>query len=156
MDMHELITLERVALDSQVASKKRALEGLSRLLATGSPALSAVEVFDGLVGRERLGSTGLGHGVALPHTRSARIKQAVGAFLRLEKGVDFDSLDRTPVDLLFGLLVPDDAPEQHLQTLARLAEMFRDPALCDALRAAVETPALYALLNDWKPGAETG
>jgi PTS system nitrogen regulatory IIA component len=112
-------------------------------------------VFDGLVGRERLGSTGLGHGVALPHTRSARIKQAVGAFLHLEKGVDFDSLDRTPVDLLFGLLVPDDAPERHLQTLARLAEMFRDPALCEALRAAAAPPALYELLNDWKPGAET-
>ena len=152
MDLRELVTAERVSLARDVASKKRALERLSGLLATGPDGLNAVEIFDGLFGRERLGSTGLGHGVALPHTRSKRIHEAVGAILRLQVGVDFDSLDRQPVDLLFGLLVPDHAPERHLQTLAQLAEMFRDPKLCAALRAAETPDALFELLVDWTPG----
>jgi PTS system nitrogen regulatory IIA component len=151
----DLIAPDRVALDSDVASKKRALERISALLAAGSAQLSAVEVFDGLVSRERLGSTGLGHGVGLPHTRSARIQHPVGAFLRLGKGVDFDSLDRAPVDLMFGLLVPENAPEPHLQILARLAEMFRDPTFCQALRGSESPELLYAVLSDWTPATET-
>lgn len=152
MDLRELVTIRRVALAGDVASKKRALERLSGLLATGSDGLNAVEIFDGLVGRERLGSTGLGQGVALPHTRSKRIQQGVGAVLRLEVGVDFDSVDHEPVDLLFGLLVPDHAPERYLQTLAQLAEMFRDSQLRTALRAAESPDSLFELLADWTPG----
>ena len=108
-------------------------------------------VFDSLIGRERLGSTGLGHGVALPHGRVNQAEHAIGAFLKLDKGVDFDALDRQPVDLIFGLLVPDHYTDEHLKILAHLAEMFSDLTFCQRLRQADHDAALYQLFHTWKP-----
>ena len=151
MDIIDLITPGRIVCNCPVASKKRVIEVLSELLATGQADLNARPIFDSLIGRERLGSTGLGHGVALPHGRFSQTQIAIGAFIKLEKGVDFDAIDRQPVDLVFGLLVPDHYTDEHLKILARLAEMFSDPAFCRQLRDADSDPTLFERLRDWQP-----
>ena len=148
MDITNLITPERIVCDSEVASKKRVIEVLSELLATGQPDLVARPIFDSLIGRERLGSTGLGHGVALPHGRFNQSQRAVGAFVKLKKGVDFDAIDRQPVDLVFGLLVPDHYTDEHLKILAYLAEMFSDRAFCQQLRETGSDRVLFEQLRD--------
>ncbi|MFZ1492775.1 MAG: PTS sugar transporter subunit IIA [Candidatus Competibacter denitrificans] len=151
MDITELITRERILCDGEVTSKKRVIETLSELLATGEPGLAARPIFDSLIGRERLGSTGLGHGVALPHGRLSQSQRAVGAFIKLKKGVDFDAIDRQPVDLIFGLLVPDHYTDEHLRILAYLAEMFSDQAFSQRLRESDSDQVLFDLLSGWKP-----
>lgn len=153
MDITDLITRERIICNSEVVSKKRVIEVLSELLATGQDDLTARPIFDSLIGRERLGSTGLGHGVALPHGRFNRSRQAVGAFIKIAKGVDFDAIDRQPVDLVFGLLVPDHYTDEHLKILAYLAEMFSDQAFCRELRTSDSDQALFEQLRDWRPAA---
>ena len=153
MDIIDLIAPGRIVCNSPVASKKRVIEVLSELLATGQADLNPRPIFDSLIGRERLGSTGLGHGVALPHGRFSQTQTAIGAFIKLEKGVDFDAIDRQPVDLVFGLLVPDHYTDEHLKILQLLAEMFSDQTLCQRLRAADSDPALFAQLRDWRPVA---
>lgn len=151
MNITDLITRERIVCDSEVASKKRVIEVLSELLATGQADLTARPIFDSLIGRERLGSTGLGHGVALPHGRFNRSQQAIGAFVKLKKGVDFDAIDRQPVDLVFGLLVPDHYTDEHLKILAYLAEMFSDRVFCRQLRETDSDQMLFERLKDWQP-----
>jgi PTS system nitrogen regulatory IIA component len=153
MDMTDLITRERIVCDSEVTSKKRVIEVVSELLATGQADLGARPIFDSLIGRERLGSTGLGHGVALPHGRFNQSQQAIGAFVKLKQGVDFDAIDRQPVDLVFGLLVPDHYTDEHLKILAYLAEMFSDRAFCQQLRETSSDQALFEQLRDWRPVA---
>lgn len=151
MDITELIASDRIVCDCEVTSKKRVIETLSELLAKGEANCSARPIFDSLIGRERLGSTGLGHGVALPHGRFSQSQFAVGAFIKLKKGVDFDAIDRQPVDLVFGLLVPDHYTDEHLKILAHLAEMFSDRVFCQRLREADSAQSLFQLLRDWKP-----
>ena len=153
MDITDLITRERIVCDSEVTSKKRVIEALSELLATGQAELTARPIFDSLIGRERLGSTGLGHGVALPHGRFSQSQHAIGAFIKLRQGVDFDAIDRRPVDLVFGLLVPDHYTDEHLKILAYLAEMFSDRAFCQQLRESVSDQDLFERLRDWRPAA---
>ncbi|MBE2294276.1 MAG: PTS sugar transporter subunit IIA [Phycisphaerales bacterium] len=155
MDITDLLSSERIVCDSDVTSKKRVIEVLSELLATGQPDLTVRPIFDSLIGRERLGSTGLGHGVALPHGRFQQSQQALGAFIKLKKGVDFDAIDQGPVDLVFGLLVPDHYTDEHLKILAYLAEMFSDQAFCQQLREADSDQKLFTLLRDWKPATMT-
>ena len=155
MDITDLITRERIVCNSEVTSKKRLIETLSELLATGQADLTARPIFDSLIGRERLGSTGLGHGVALPHGRFSQSQQALGAFVKLRQGVDFDAIDRQPVDLVFGLLVPDHYTDEHLKILAYLAEMFSDRAFCQQLRETDSDQALFERLRDWRPAAMT-
>jgi len=137
---------DRVSLDNQAASKKKALEEAAVLLARGLEEPASDAIFERLLERERLGSTGLAHGVALPHARIEGIQQTRGALLRLHTAVDFDSLDGQPVDILFALLVPAEATSEHLQLLATLARIFSQPNNCAAIRAG-ETPAeVLALL----------
>lgn len=150
MQLADLLTDDRVACVADVASKKRALEHLSSLIARGHSSLTSNEVFDSLLSRERLGSTGLGHGVALPHGRVSNLDRTIGAFIRLDKGVDFDAVDGEPVDLLFALLVPEQSTEEHLEFLARLAEMFSTPELREQLRRQTAPEALYDILRSWK------
>ncbi|ROR29756.1 PTS IIA-like nitrogen regulatory protein PtsN [Inmirania thermothiophila] len=154
MRIADLLSPDRVAWGVEAASKKRALETLSHLLADAGGELDPVRIFETLLGRERLGSTGLGHGVALPHGRLGH-GAAVGALLTLRQGVDFDALDEQPVDLLFGLVVPEEATEEHLQILAELARMFSDEAFCARLREAGSSEALLRLVQGW-PEAATG
>jgi PTS system nitrogen regulatory IIA component len=143
----DLITEERIRSRAEVTSKKRLLESLAVLLAPASDGLAPAEIFDRLNERERLGSTGLGSGVALPHARLGGIESAIGAFVQLRAGVDFDAPDDRPVDLAFALLVPQEANDVHLGLLAGLASRFSDPELRRALRDAGRASDLLGLLR---------
>jgi len=144
----DLITESRVLSRCEAASKKRLLETLAELLADGDSMLSSTAVFDRLLERERLGSTGLGQGIALPHARVRGIRSPIGAFVQLQGPVAFDAIDDRPVDLAFGLLVPDATDEQHLQLLATLAAAFDDAAVREALRAAEGSTQLLTVFRD--------
>lgn len=143
-----LIVANRIGKGLELSSKKRLLEMFGTLLASADPALSQKVVFERLLERERLGSTGLGHGVALPHARMKEITDAVGAFVQLQEGIAFDAIDGEPIDLAFALLVPESANETHLQLLSRLASMFGDPQLRWDLRRATSTEQILVLLED--------
>lgn len=134
MQISEILEAERIVCQLDSTSKKSALESMSKLLATHSESESATSIFDALIQREKLGSTGLGHGVAIPHGRVDSLDKTVGAFIQLADGVDFDSPDKQSVDLIFGLLVPRDTTEEHLQLLSRLAELFSESSVLDELR----------------------
>ena len=146
MKLNAILAADRVASGVTVTSKKKALEELSRLLAKGTGALSATDIFNGLTAREKLGSTGLGHGVAIPHGRMPGVTGSIGAFVRLKHAVDYDAHDGQAVDLLFGLVVPVAATEEHLKHLAAIAEKFSDEAFCKKMRAADSDAALHDLL----------
>lgn len=143
----QFIALERIGNDLQIASKKRLLEVLAGLLANDIPDLEATVIFERLLERERLGSTGLGHGIALPHARMKHLKEAVGAFVQLRTGVAFDAIDEQPVDLAFAMLVPESASEVHLQLLSKLAILFDNEALRERLRRAPDREALFQVLS---------
>ncbi len=135
MEISQLLSAERVVCNVAVSSKKRALEAASNLLAEVCGAsMSDIEIFDGLIAREKLGSTGLGHGVAIPHGRFNDVTEAVAVFIKFEQGIDFDAIDGAPVDLVFALMVPQESTEEHLQLLASLAEMFSDATVRERLR----------------------
>ena len=146
----EFITLQRVRCAVDIVSKKRLLEVLAGLLATGHPRLDADLVFERLLERERLGSTGLGHGIALPHARVKELGEALGAFVSTARGVDYDAVDGEPVDLAFALLVPESATEEHLQLLAQLAGLFSEPEIRARLRGT-ETPEAIMCVFDLGP-----
>ncbi|HKK06525.1 MAG TPA: PTS IIA-like nitrogen regulatory protein PtsN [Gammaproteobacteria bacterium] len=150
MQLTDIITPERVTCGLTANSKKRALEKLSELIAEGRADISEAEVFESLLARERLGGTGVGHGVAIPHGRLSHGQHAIGAFVKLTHGVDFDASDNEPVDLLFALIVPAESTEEHLQVLALLATMFSDEALRRQARAADSDRHLYDLLTNWQ------
>jgi len=147
MKIANLITLDRVSCDNNAKSKKKVLEALSSLLVSASADLSAEEIFESLINRERLGSTGLGHGVALPHARLPGREKAVGAFIKLDQPVDFDAIDNQPTDLLFCLLVPDHFTDEHLEILSQLATIFSDKAFCEELRKSSTEEQLLQLLT---------
>lgn len=147
MQINEILTLERTLFGVPGGSKKRVLEYFSKFIAQQIPALDNEEVFSRLIAREKLGSTGIGEGVALPHCRISHCKEAIGTFIRLRDKIDFDAIDGQPVDLIFLLLVPEDANEAHLQTLANLAETFAQDELRKALRKTDQPQGLYELLT---------
>ena len=147
MPIRDILTPERIRCDVPATSKKSALETLSELLASSDPALTPGTIFDCLIARERLGSTGLGNGVAIPHGRLPHVERAIGAFLKLSQSVDFDALDKQPVDLLFGLVVPVDCTDEHLQILAPLAELIGDRCVRAALRSDVPKGEIFELLG---------
>jgi len=148
----KLLPPANVLLDLQLSSKKRLFEQVG-LLFENNHGLARSLVFDSLFARERLGSTGLGQGVAIPHGRIKGLKDALGAFVRLAQPVAFDAPDGKPVQLLFVLLVPEQATEKHLQILSELAQMFSDRALREAMAAAPDTAALHQLIATWQPDA---
>jgi PTS system nitrogen regulatory IIA component len=156
MKIVDLLTKDRIRTDADVASKKRALEVLSEMLSDASMSVPSSVVFNKLISRERLGSTGLGHGVALPHARIERTSEARGALINLPRGIDFDAFDRQPVDLLFALVVPEHFTDEHLQILADLAELFSDQDLCRDLRQADSPEAIYQRLVDWQAAHKPG
>lgn len=147
--MNQLIAPERVICLSEISSKKRILEQLGTLLGMGAIGYDPAEIFNRLIERERLGSTGLGHGVALPHGRMGTEKKSIGAFIKLDKPIDFDSPDGQPTDLLFALLVPEHHTDEHLRILASLAGMFSDSAFCNAIRQCHTDEALFKHLSTW-------
>lgn len=151
MNIADLITPERVELRHDIRSKKRVLEDISKLLSQANLDLSENDIFTSLVNREKLGSTGLGQGVAIPHGRVRGLDASTGAFVRLGQGVDYESNDGQPADLIFGLVVPADCTEEHLETLRNLAEMFTDDDFTAKLREAEDNKALYDLLAGYSP-----
>jgi PTS system nitrogen regulatory IIA component len=148
----KLLAPTHVLVDLQVSSKKRLFEQAG-LLFENRDGIGKSVVFDSLFARERLGSTGLGQGVAIPHGRIKGLKEAQGALLRLAQPVAFDSPDGLPVSLVFVLLVPEKATEKHLQILSELAQMFSDKALRDAMAQAADAAALHQLVTAWQPDA---
>jgi len=149
MNLKDLVSPDSIVCNAGVASKKRALELLSDLLAKQSGADNSLEIFQQLTDREKLGSTSLGHGIALPHARTELCDQAFGAFIKIEKGIDFDSPDHKPTDLLFALMVPKHHTDEHLKTLAELASMFSDESFCHNLRTAKTNTELHHQLTHW-------
>lgn len=149
MNIAELLSADRVELRHDIHSKKRALEDLSKLMA--SAGLDENEVFTSLVNREKLGSTGLGQGVAIPHGRVRGLDRTIGAFIRLSQGVDYEANDGQPADMIFGLAVPVDCTEEHLDTLRCLAEMFTDDDFTAKLREAGSSADLHELLSNYTP-----
>ena len=148
----KLLSASHVQLDVPVSSKKRLFEQAG-LLFENQDGIGRSLVFDSLFARERLGSTGLGQGVAIPHGRIKGLKEAVGALVRLRHAIAFDSPDGQPVNLIFVLLVPEKATEKHLQILSELAQMFSDKSLREAMSRAPEAAALHQLISAWQPDA---
>ena len=144
MQVQSLLSLRRTACDVEGISKKRALELLASLIAEDQPTLKADEIFINLIGREKLGSTGLGEGVAIPHCRIPNCTGIIGALLQLQAPIDYEAIDDKPVDLLFALIVPEEAQDAHLQTLASLAERFNQPSYLESLRAAQNSEQLFS------------
>ena len=142
----DLLSADRVALDQNLASKKSVLEKAARLLSRGDDAAGGRDIFEALCQRERLGSTGLGHGVAIPHCRVAQSSTS-GAFIRLKRPVEFDSPDASGVDLFFALAVPTHCSDAHLKLLASIAELFSDPQRRERLRAVEDYRELTELLS---------
>ena len=147
-----LLPLNHVALDLDVSSKKRLFEQIG-LLFENSRQIPRARVFDALFDREKLGSTGLGYGVAIPHGRIRTIKEPICAFVRTAAPVPFESPDGAPVSLVFAMLVPEHATEAHLEILSELAQMFSDPALRDALASTQDIQATHRLITEWSPYA---
>ncbi len=147
MEIVELIGTEAVVPSLKATSKKQALQELAKHSAklTG---LSERVIFDVLLERERLGTTGIGNGVAIPHGKLAEIKKLHGLFARIEAPIDFDAIDEQPVDLIFLLLAPEGAGADHLKALARVSRLLRDREVCDKVRGTDSAEAIYALLTN--------
>jgi len=150
MLISDLLAPERIALDVKVRSKKRVLEIAAGHLFPAGDGIEERVVYSGLCNRERIGSTALGHGVALPHCRLPGLGGASGSLLKLHDRVDFDSPDGEPVDLVFALMVPESNEGQHLKLLALLAETFHDAQRRIMLREAISPEAVIDLLKSWE------
>ena len=148
----KLLSPDHVVIELQASSKKRLFEQVG-LLFENHHGLARSLVFDSLLARERLGSTGLGRGVAIPHGRIKGLKEALGAFFRLGQPVPFDAPDGNAVSMVFVLLVPEQATEKHLQILSELAQMFSDKVLREAMSQAPDASTLHRLITSWQPDA---
>ncbi|MER2604485.1 MAG: PTS sugar transporter subunit IIA [Siculibacillus sp.] len=146
MDLGHLLELEAVLPIVRAASKKQALQEIA-VRAARLTGHDEIDVFERLSHRERLGSTGIGHGIAIPHADVPGLERTVGIFARLERPVDFEAIDEQPVDLLFTLLSPIGAGADHLKALARVARVLRDAAMVAKLRATADPAALWAVLT---------
>lgn len=147
MDLSKILKPECVRVASTFSSKKRLLQEIADLAASAWK-VDASEAINALLERENLGPTGVGHGVALPHARLQGLDRVAGVFLRVEKGTNFDAVDRQPVDLVFGLFAPEEAGVDHLKALALVSRTMRDASLCSKLRANTEPMTLHAMLTE--------
>lgn len=154
MSLHNIIKPEGVLCNAQARSKKHCLEILSELLAQSNPDLSQEDIFAGLIERERLGCTGLGQNVAFPHCRLAGLRDSVGAFIKLSAAVDFDTADGQPVDLVFGLMVPEQLDAQHYAQIETITNSLSGSDLLQQLRTASSSRALYEALVSAAPAAD--
>ena len=148
----KLLPVANVLLDLEVGSKKRVFEHAG-LLFENNHHIARSQVFDSLFAREKLGSTGLGQGVAIPHGRIKGIKEAVGALVRMREPIPFDAPDGAPVGLIFVLLVPERATDLHLQILSELAQMFSDQSFRERLAGAATAEDAHRLISEWQPDA---
>jgi PTS system nitrogen regulatory IIA component len=146
MDLSDLIRPEAILGSLKANSKKQAIQALAEK-ASSLTGIEEREIIDTLLQRERLGSTGVGAGIAIPHGKLARLDRIVGLFARLQRPIDFEALDDQPVDLVFLLLAPEGAGADHLKALARIARLLREAGIAGKLRAATDKSALYAVLT---------
>ena len=147
MEIADLITPQSVVARLRATSKKQILQELAKR-ASETTGLPERTIFDVLLERERLGTTGVGDGIAIPHGKLPELRRLHGLFARLETPVDFDAVDDQPVDLIFLLLAPETAGADHLKALARVSRLLRDRATCEKLRGADKADAIYALLTE--------
>ena len=147
MDLGDLITPQAIFPSLKAKNKKQALQDLAQRAAvlTG---VEGREIFDTLLQRVRLGSTGIGRGIAIPHGRVAALRNIVSVFAPLEEPIEFEALDNEPVDLIFLLLAPEHAGADHLKALARISRLLREPSSIEKLRAAKDRAALYSVLTE--------
>lgn len=147
MEIADILTPQSIVPKLSATSKKQVLQELAKRAATVT-GLKDRFIFDALLQRERLGTTGVGHGIAIPHGKLEGIDKLFGLFARLEKPVDFDAIDEQPVDLLFLLLAPEIAGADHLKALARVSRLLRNRTICDKIRGSNDGDALYALITE--------
>jgi PTS system nitrogen regulatory IIA component len=147
MEITELLDREGVVASMKVSSKKQTLQELAEIAArvTG---LKERLIFDTLLERERLGTTGVGHGIAIPHGKLAELDRLHAIFARLDTPVEFDSIDDAPVDLIFLLLAPESAGADHLKALARVSRLLRNDSVCEKLRGTEDPDVLFAVLSE--------
>lgn len=147
MEIFQLLSPDGVVANLKANGKKQALQELAARASriTGQHERA---IFDTLLERERLGTTGVGNGIAIPHGRLTGLDKLYGLFARVERPIDFDSIDEMPVDLIFLLLAPEAAGADHLKALARVSRLLRDKSVCEKLRGAESADAIYALLTD--------
>ena len=150
--LESILTPGRSLVNVPGGSKKKALEQIANLIAREVPDLEMQDVFEALIAREKLGSTGFGNGIAIPHCRLEGCDTPVSALLHLEKPIDFDAIDGAPVDLLFVLLVPQAATDAHLELLRQIASMLDRKDVRDKLRSASSNEALYQVVLDEQNG----
>lgn len=143
MHLEDILSTERCYCRVNGVSKKRILMKISEFLGKDFATLDEIQVFDAIMAREQLGSTGLGNGIAIPHCRVPHCQKIIGALITLSSPIDFDSIDGKPVDLMFILIVPEQKNDEHVKTLASLAKLFNDPDFCYALRQTQNSRDLY-------------
>ncbi len=146
MELNELISSDSIVAALKAGSKKQALQELSQIAETIT-GVSSREIFSTVLQRERLGSTGVGQGIAIPHGKLEGLDRLYAIFARLETPIGFDAMDDQPVDLIFMLLAPESAGADHLKALARISRTLRDPSITDRLRTSDSTAAIYAILT---------
>ncbi|MFT5117161.1 MAG: PTS system nitrogen regulatory IIA component [Kiritimatiellia bacterium] len=142
MNISSLLSPKSVLCLHNSSSKKRILEDISEHLGGQFPGINANTIFSALISREKLGSTGIGNGIAIPHCRIPECNKIIAMLITLEKSIDFDAIDSRPVDVIFVLLVPEDANENHLKTLAKIAETFSDEKILSSVRHATNNDEL--------------
>lgn len=147
MDLSKLLVPGAVRIMGQMTGKKRLFQELGEVASTAY-GLNAATAIDGLQERESLGPTGVGNGIALPHARLEGLEKIIGVFIRLEKPLEYESVDRQPVDLIFGLFAPKDSGVDHLKALALVSRTMRDQGICVKLRANADPTKLYAILTE--------
>lgn len=146
-DFPALLAPSHIVEGLAVETKKQALQELAKL-ASSVTGIQEHTLFDVLFAREKLGTTGVGHGIAIPHGKTEAADKVYGFFMRLKTPIDFEAIDEKPVDILFMLLAPHDAGADHLKALAKVSRMLREPAFCEQLRKAGDAKALYGLLAE--------
>lgn len=147
MIIQRILTPERTHCGVPGVSKKKTLQLIAEHFSNEVPAINSSELFEALITRERLGTTGLGQGVALPHCRFKTCPEPTGVFMRLEEPIDFDSVDRAPVDLVFALIVPDGDNQEHLEILKSLAERFHNPDILKQFREAPGAAGMFRIIT---------
>ncbi|BAN46759.1 PTS IIA-like nitrogen regulatory protein PtsN [Metapseudomonas resinovorans] len=150
--LEQILTPGRSLVNVPGGSKKRVLEQIAKLVARDLPDLDNQDIFESLVAREKLGSTGFGNGIAIPHCRLTGCTAPISAVLRLDAPVDFDAIDGAPVDLLFVLLVPEAATDEHLELLRQIASMLDRTDVRERLRQAPDSTSLYQVVVDVQSG----
>lgn len=145
--IQSILTPELTQCSLPGSSKKKVLQEVARIVALHNPDLEENAIFDNLIAREKLGSTGVGQGIAIPHSRLKDCKKVIGCLFKLKEPIGFDAIDNEPVDILFVLIVPQEATSEHLELLSQIAEKFNDGALCAKLREATSDAELFEIIT---------